>query len=351
MRQAYSAEEPGHFEIRDVDDSPAPGSGEVQMRVRACGVCGSDLHPLRSPERWQSGRVRGHEISGEIIAVGEDVEQWRPGDRVAVQPNLFCGHCGNCRSGQITLCETEFSVVGLTRPGGYSELLTLPQQNVFRLPDGVDFAVGALTEPLAVVAHGYRLAAELDSLRATTGERVLILGGGMIGLLAAFYARQAGAGEVAITARHEHQANSARQLGATRVFTADEDGEAALREWSQANPVDLVIESVGGGGSTLAQAMDAVRRGGRILVLGVASPGATMPVGSLIGKEVRLVGSLMYGYAGKHADYDLAIELERRFGDVLGTLITHRVPFDEIDRAHALALDKSSGSIKVTIEF
>lgn len=350
MREAYTTDRPGGFEIREIDDAPAPGPGEVQIRVRACGVCGSDLHGMRDPARWSAGRRLGHEIAGEVVATGEGVDRWSAGDRAALQPNLFCGDCASCLSGRIEICERRFTVIGLTLPGGYTELLTVPQRNLHRMPDGMDFALGAMTEPLAVVVHGYRMAAEADSGRATTGERVVVLGGGIIGLLAVFYARQAGAGEIAITARYEQQANAARQLGATQVFSADEPGVEELTAWSRKRPVDLVIESVGGNGETLPLAMDVSRRGGRILVLGVFDDQAAMPMQPIIGKGTRIIGSLMYGYAGKHADYDLAIELERRFSDVLGNLLTHRVPLDEIERGFALAVDKSSGAIKVTIE-
>ncbi len=350
MREAYTTDRPGEFEIRECDDAPAPGPGEVQIRVRACGICGSDLHGMRDPARWRGGRRPGHEIAGEVVATGEGVERWAVGDRAALQPNLFCGDCASCLSGRIEICERGFTVVGLTLPGGYTERLTVPERNLHRLPDGVDFALGAMTEPLAVVVHGYRMAAEADPGRPTTGERVAVLGGGIIGLCAVFYARQAGAGEIAITARHEQQANAARQLGATQVFSADEPGAGELRSWSQRHPVDLVIETVGGNGETLPLAMEVSRRGGRILILGVFDDQAAMPMQQIIGKGTRIIGSLMYGYAGKHADYDLAIELERRFSDVLGNLITHRVPLDEIERGFALAVDKSSGAIKVTIE-
>ena len=350
MREAFMTDRPGGFEIRECDDAPAPGAGEVQIRVRACGVCGSDLHGLRDPERWRGGRRPGHEIAGEVVATGEGVDRWAVGDRAALQPNLFCGDCPTCLSGRIEICERGFTVIGLTLPGGYTELLTVPQRNLHRMPDGMDFALGAMTEPLAVVVHGFRMAAEADSGRATTGERVVVLGGGMIGLLAVFYARQAGVGEIAITARYEQQANAARQLGATRVFSGDELGEAELRAWAKEHPVDLVIETVGGSGQVLPLAMDVSRKGGRILVLGVFDDKAMMPMQPIIGKGNRIIGSLMYGYAGMHADYDLAIELERRFSDVLSNLITHRLPLDEIERGFALAVDKSSGAIKVTIE-
>ena len=350
MREAFMTDRPGGFEIRECDDAPPPGPGEVQIRVRAAGICGSDLHGMRDPDRWNGGRRPGHEIAGEVVATGDGVDRWTVGDRAALQPNIFCGDCATCLSGRIEICERGFTVIGLTLPGGYTELLTVPQRNLHRMPDGMDFALGAMTEPLAVVVHGYRMAAEAGGGQTTTGERVVVLGGGIIGLLAVFYARQAGAGEVAITARYEQQANAARQLGATRVFAADEAGEDELRRWSQQHPVDLVIETVGGSGETLPLAMDVSRRGGRILILGVFDGRAAMPMQQIIGKGTRIIGSLMYGYAGQHADYDLAIELERRFGDVLGNLITHRVPLEEIERGFALALDKSSGAIKVTVE-
>jgi threonine dehydrogenase-like Zn-dependent dehydrogenase len=350
MREAFMTDRPGGFEIRECDDAPAPGPGEVQIRVRACGICGSDLHGMRDPDRWNGGRRPGHEIAGEVVATGEGVDRWTVGDRAALQPNLFCGECATCLSGRIEICERGFTVIGLTLPGGYTELLTVPQRNLHRMPDGMDFALGAMTEPLAVVVHGYRMAAEAGSGRTTTGERIVVLGGGIIGLLAVFYARQSGAGEIAITARYEQQANAARQLGATHVFAADEPGEHELRRWSLERPVDLVIETVGGSGEVLPLAMDVSRRGGRILILGVFDGQAAMPMQQIIGKGTRIIGSLMYGYAGQHADYDMAIELERRFGDVLGNLITHRVPLEEIERGFALAVDKSSGAIKVTVE-
>ena len=126
MREAFTTDRPGRFEIREIDDAPAPGPGEVQIRVRACGICGSDLHGMRDPARWSAGRRPGHEIAGEVVATGEGVDRWSVGDRAALQPNLFCGDCASCLSGRIELCERGFTVIGLTLPGGYTELLTVP---------------------------------------------------------------------------------------------------------------------------------------------------------------------------------------------------------------------------------
>ena len=230
------------------------------------------------------------------------------------------------------------------------EFLTLPRQIVYPLPGGMDFAVGALAEPLAVAVHGLRAAAATIGGGTPGGERVVVLGAGTIGLLAAFYTRQSGAAEVAITARHQHQADLARQLGATQVFTADDDGAEELQRWSSVHPVDLAVETVGGAADTLNQALEVVRPGGRVNVLGIFTAPVPVNPRPLQLKELRVIGSVSYGRRGAHADFDVAIELLRRFSDVLGNLVTHRVPLDEIGRGFDLAVDKSSGSIKVTVE-
>ncbi len=350
MRRAYKIDAPGQFEIREEDLTP-PGPGEVLLRVRACGICGSDLHSYRNPERWVAlGRSPGHEVAGEVAELGPDVEGLAPGDRVALQPKPFCGRCEECRGGRVELCSVQRGFFGAGLPGGFAEYLTVPAQNLFRLPEGMEFALGALAEPLAVAVHGHRMAAQLDATSPSAGERVVVLGGGVIGLLCVFYARQAGAGEVAVSARHAHQADAARRLGATRVFDAGEEGGEELRRWSEEHPIDLVIETVGGEADTLEAALAVVRRGGRICVLGVFGAAASLSAQGLIRKQARIVGSVFYGYVGMHHDYDIAIELLRRFGDVLGDLITHRVPLDDVGRGYALAADKSNGSIKVTVE-
>ena len=132
-----------------------------------------------------------------------------------------------------------------------------------------DFVLGAMWEPLSVAIHGYRLAARLDPDRPTTGERVVVLGAGIIGLLSAYYAKEAGAAEVVITAKYSHQAEAARTLGADAVFGSNSEGLAALDGWAEPQPPDVVIETVGGSADTLADAIGIVRRGGRIALLGV----------------------------------------------------------------------------------
>lgn len=348
MRQAVTTEDPARFEIEEYEDGPlAPH--EVLLRVRATGICGSDLHAYRHA-RWQAGRVLGHEIAGEVAAVGDGVTDLEVGRRVALQPRTFCGRCAECRGGRTELCTTDAFVYGLQLPGGFRETLIVPEQNLFPVEPTLDFAVAALAEPLAVAIHGHRVAAQLDAARPTNGERVVVLGGGPIGLMCVFYAAQAGASAVAVTCRYEQQAAAATRLGATQVFEATDEGEAALQQWSRAHPVDLVMETVGGVAQTPTQAARVVRRGGRILILGGFAADVPLPANLVMGKQLRVAGTIFYGYIGMKHDYEIATELVDAHREVLGTLITHRVPLEEAARGIEYAANKASGAVKVTVE-
>ena len=349
MRRAVTTDDPAKFEIEELE-SEAPGAGQVLLRVRACGICGSDLHSYRDRSRWTAGRVLGHEIAGEVAELGEGVSRLRVGQRVALQPRLFCGACAECRGGRTELCQRSGGLIGVQLPGGFQETLTVPQKNLFPVADDLDFAVAALAEPLAVAVHGHRVAAQLDAARPTQGERVVVLGAGAIGLMSVFTARQAGASEVAVTARHEHQAEAARMLGATHVFDADDEGPAELRAWSKEHPVDLVMETVGGAADTPTLAARVARRGGRVLILGVFERAVGMPANLIVGRQLRIAGTVFYSYIGMHHDYEIATALLEEHRELFGRLITHRVSLDEAAAGIALAVDKSSGALKVTVE-
>jgi (R,R)-butanediol dehydrogenase/meso-butanediol dehydrogenase/diacetyl reductase/L-iditol 2-dehydrogenase len=281
-------------------------------------------------------------MSGEIVEIGAAVLTVREGDRVAIEPVLRCGGCSACVVGDYQLCG-RFRILGTTDDGGFAEFVRTPAYTAFPLPAALDFELGALAEPLAVGVHGVRLGG------IGTGQRVVILGAGTIGLLAILAARASGAAHVAVTARHPHQAAAARALGADVVFPADDDGTAGLLAAAAARPVDAVIETVGGGASTLTDALRVVRKGGWIVVLGVfTTPPVLEPI-LLTLKEPRIVGSLTYGRSGPRADFEVALEILARDPERARTLITHRFPLDAIDTAFATAADKRQRTIKVTI--
>jgi threonine dehydrogenase-like Zn-dependent dehydrogenase len=319
---------------------PTPGPGEVVVRVRNCGICGSDLH-------WWHGQMvvpevcPGHEIAGEVADVGAGVTGLKAGDPVALEGIATCGACRYCVAGDYQRCQ-RIGFLGLTLPGGFADFVTVQARHCFRVPAGVDFPTAALSEPLGVAVHGVRLAG------LEIGQRVAVLGAGTIGLMAVVAARAGGAGEIVVTARRPQQKAAALALGADRVV--DEDDTDGLFGDAAERPIDLVVETVGGTATTLDTAAIAARPGGTICVLGAFTGAPTLPAIHLLVKELRIIGSLVYSRAGARADYDIVLELlARRGAEIARALITHRFPLDRVGDAFQTAADKTSGSIKVTI--
>jgi 2-desacetyl-2-hydroxyethyl bacteriochlorophyllide A dehydrogenase len=329
----------GEIAVEQVD-RPTPGPGEVLVRVRSCGICGSDLH-------WWHGEMMiptvcpGHEVAGEVAAVGPGVTSLREGDAVALEGITTCGACVHCLAGDYQRCPMS-QYIGLTSPGGFADYLTMPARHCFRVPAGLDFPTAALSEPLGVAVHGVRISG------LEIGQRVLVLGAGTIGLMAVVAARAGGAGEIVVTARRPQQKAAALALGADRVVDPD---DGALLDDAFANPIDLVVESVGGAADTLGTAAAACRPGGTICLLGVYTTMPPFPAIQTVIKELRIVGSIVYGRAGARADFDIVQDILARRGGELGrTLVTHRVPLDAIADGFRTAADKTTGSIKVSIE-
>jgi len=321
-------------------ETPTPGAGEVVVAVRACGICGSDLHWWHGA--WPAPPVcPGHEIAGEVSAVGRDVRDLKEGDRVALEGIAACGRCHPCQAGDYHYCK-ELAIVGMTHPGGFADSIRMAARHCFPVPAGVDFATAALSEPLAVSVHGVRVAG------LEIGQRVLVLGAGTIGLTAVIAARAGGAGEILVTARRPQQRAAALALGADRVL--DPDDAAAIAAAAAESPIDLVVETVGGEADTLATAIQACRAGGTVCVLGAFTRDPTISAVSVLAKEIRVQGSMVYNRAGSRADFEIVQDILRRDGARIGSaLVTHRFPLDRIVDAFTTANDKTTGSIKVTI--
>jgi len=323
--------------LLEVIERPAPeaASGAVLVRPKVVGICGSDLHIFRGHFNRVVGQSPGHEIAG-VIEGGEGFE---PGTLVAVEPTLPCGQCPACLRGQSPVCR-KLRLMGISAPGGMQELLAVPAANVHPLPDGVGCDIGALAEPLAVCVRA------LNRAEVPTGARVAVVGSGTIGLLTTLLASQL-ASEVAVTARHAHQADLVRRMGAAHVF---EPGSAEFLEWSRRNPVDVVFETVGGAAQTLAEAVNAVRPGGTVLALGVFTGDVQVPARKLVNQEVRLTGSLVYGFTGNQPEFAAAVSLLGRFEPQLAALKTASYPLDRANDAFEHALDKARGAVKVSVE-
>ncbi len=272
--QAGLLREVGRFEVLEVPD-PTPGPGEVLVRVAAAGICGTDRHLLRGEFLGRPPVILGHEFSGTVEAVGEGVTSHKSGDRVACDPNIACGACPSCLRGRINLCEN-LVAVGVHRDGGFAELSAFPAHRALPVPEGLSLWDAALSEPLACCLHA------LDIGAPKPGERVTILGGGVIGLLCLQLARLAGA-EVLLVTRSAQRRHIAEELGARTVATAEEA--------QKAHPfgAELVLECAGVP-ETVAEAPKLAARGGRVVILGVLARGQTVPIEpfDLLVREVDL---------------------------------------------------------------
>jgi L-iditol 2-dehydrogenase len=325
-----------------LEERPVPpiGSGEILVRVIASGICGSDVMEWYRVEK--APLVLGHEIAGEIAAVGEEVTRYKVGDRVFVSHHIPCNTCHYCLRGYHTACETLHTTN--YDPGGFAEYIRIPRLNVdrgvFVLPDEVSFDAGVFVEPLACVIRGQRIA------NLQPGQAVLILGSGISGLLHLLLARTLGAGRIVTTDISAYRLEMARQLGADAVFDAREDIPVRLREINDDRLADLVIVCTGAL-SAFKQALQSVDRGGTILCFATTEPGVDLPVP--INEFWRNEIKLMPSYGNSPLDATLAIELIRSGRVPVEKMITHRLPLTETGRGFRLVAGGGK-SMKVIIE-
>ena len=331
----------GKMRIADVP-RPEAGPGEVVARVASAGVCGSDLL-LHAADTGPETIPEGHEVAGEIVAVGDDVDPALVGQRTAIDTaghGRACDRCWYCRMGQYILCRDP-----ATKEGGFAEYIKRRAAGCYPVPDTLSWEEAALVEPLAVSVHGVRRG------RMSGGETVLVLGAGTIGLTAVAAARAMGAGKVLVTARHAHQADMARLLGADEALSSDDPGLAeAVLEATEGRGADLTIECVGGfTNTTLKQSIELTRKQGRIVVVGGFLGPMTLDWLEPLSKELSVIFSSCYSVLDGRHDYEIAIELMSSGSVELEQLVTHRFPLSDIQQAFDTADDKSTGSIKVQV--
>ncbi len=318
-------------------DVPEPPPGWVRIGVTSAGICGSDLHVYHAALGDPAGMRPGHEVAGIVDAVGEGCTI-APGSHVAVEPIVACGSCAHCRAGRSNLCPTN-GLIGFAHPGGLAEYVCAPEHTLHRLPDDLGQAAAGLSEPMAVCVRGTRIGTIGD------GDRVAVVGAGSIGLLSILTARDAGASEIVVAARHPHQQELARHFGADAVFA---DTAAVLAEIGD-DHVDVVVETVGGDADTVAESVSIARRGGRIVVLGVFTGTVGVPGMPWFSKELTLAASNCYGREREEGDFELAARLVATHADRIEPLVTHTFPLDEVAAAFATADDKSTRAIKVQL--
>ncbi len=334
-----------YYSNRDVrlEEMPTPqiGGGELLVRVEASGICGSDV--MEWYRRHRVPLVLGHEIGGQIVAVGDRVEGYKVGDRVSAAHHVPCNTCYYCLSGHHTVCdtlrETKFD------PGGFAEYIRIPainvERGVFLLPDEVSYEQATFIEPLACVLRGQRLA------HMQPGHSVLIIGSGIAGLLHIHLAGTLGASCVVATDVVDYRLKAARQFGADAAFHAEDDLPARLRQVNQGRLADLVIICTGAT-SAITQGLQSVERGGTVLFFAPTNAGVTIPL-SVNDLFWRNDITLTTSYAGSPADYTAALELIRARRIRVDEMITHRLSLEEASLGFQLIAD-ARNSIKVIIE-
>ena len=343
MMKAVFFDDKRKVSVRDVE-APQCLPGTVLLRVEMCGICGSDLHVFDG--QWpRPDKPIGHEMAGRVIEIGEGAEGFSPGDLVCAEALTHCGRCVECRTGNYNVCSNRGGGKSHGKlTGAFAQIARVPAEIAYRMPPDATAEQAVLAEPTAVACRAASLA------NARPGDRILVIGGGTIGLLCAAVLKARLRLQCMVVAKYEHQASLAKELGADAVhlITSGKTADAVRAFTGGRSGVDAVIDTVG---STiaLADAADAIRPQGTIVLLALPGGRTIMPIHATVGKELRLVGSNCYGWSGAARDFDSAIELITSGVVPAPKIITHRFPLDQAQAAFDAAAGKSAGSVKVIL--
>ncbi|GGM38763.1 alcohol dehydrogenase [Longimycelium tulufanense] len=309
--RAVLIEKPGQLSLATVDD-PTPGPRQVVVAPAAVGICGTDIHIVDgefAPTPYPI--IPGHEFAGTVVAVGTGVTDLAEGDRVAVDPSLFCGECHFCLIGRGNLCE-RWNAIGVTGPGASADYVAAPAANCYRVPNDLPLEYAALIEPLSCAVHGF------DLLPRRLGEHYLIYGAGTMGLLMAQLARHAGAASVSVVDLNRSRLGTAVRIGVDAV-ARDAD------EFDRPEGWETVIDCTGAV-PAIEDGLRRVRRGGTFQVFGVAAADAVAAFSPfrVYNDEITIVGSM----AVLHS-FGRAVDLMAKGVIAPGEMISHSFPLDQ----------------------
>jgi len=296
---------PSRLELVDAPD-PQPAEGEVLVRVRACGICGSDIHGWDgSTGRRRPPLIMGHEASGEIAAVGPKVTAWKAGDRVTFDSTIYCGECAPCRAGRVNLCENRrvlgVAPVEYSQDGAFAEFAAMPARILYRLPDGLSFPHAAMVEPVSIAIHA------VQRVKVAPTDTAVVVGSGMIGLFVVQALRWAGAKRIIAIDLEAKRLDLARELGATDTIQSDQaDVAAEVARLTGGNGADLAFEVVGIS-PTLQLALACLRKGGSAVLVGNLAPKTDFPLQAVVTREISLFGS-----CSSAGEYPLCLDLISR---------------------------------------
>ena len=310
------------FEFMDVP-VPEIGADDVLVQVKACGICGSDIHGMTGG----SGRrippiIMGHEASGVIVETGLKVTGWQTGDRVTFDSTIYCGECHFCRKGLINLCDQR-RVLGVScaeyrQHGAFADYVAVPQHILYRLPDEVTFAYGAMVEPVSIAVHAVsRLPVRLD-------DTAVVVGSGMIGLLVIQTLRAAGCGNIIAVDLNEFRLDCALQMGADLALNPkNSDVPAEIHKFTRGYGADVAVEVVGAT-PTLQMALMSLGKGGSLALVGNLAPSVDLPLQTVVTRQLTVLGS-----AASCGQYPASLNMIARGSINVETLISAIAPLSE----------------------
>jgi L-iditol 2-dehydrogenase len=333
--------QPREIIIKDVPE-PNPQAGEVMIRVKSVGICGTDFH------YWRTGSVGnftirepfilGHEVSGQVVQVGQAVSSLSVGDRVVVDIQVPCGRCRFCRMGRYNLCPVKRCMGDPPTNGAFAEYVTWPADFTYAMPHGMTFDEGALIEPLSIGLY------VVSRARICLGDSVVIMGAGTVGLMALYAALAAGADEVYVVDIDDWRLDKAKEFGATATINAKDDVASRIHDLTNGSYVDTTIEASGSTTATI-QAVRVTRRGGKIALVGVYDTGKfTYPLLDVIMKELTVMGNI----DGANA-FPKSLNLMASEKIDAEKLITHHLPLEDIERGFKILDEKKEHALKIQL--
>ena len=331
--------EPGKIEFRKIQ-VPEVGDDQALVKIKYIGVCGSDIHVYHGKHPFTRYPVtQGHEVSGEIVALGKNVRNLHVGQHVTIEPQVTCGKCYPCRHGKYNLCE-ELKVMGFQTTGTASTFFAAPVERVTPIPETMDFKDGAMIEPLAVAVHAVRRYGDV------TGQNICVIGAGPIGNLVAQVAKALGAAKVMVTDISDYRIDLARECGADAVYnTTKVDFGDAMVETFGPDKADVIYDCAGND-ITMGQAIKYARKGSTIILVAVYAGMANVDLAVLNDHELDLNTTMMY----RHEDYLTAIELVNAGEIELMKLQSKVFPFSEYLDAYKFIDANREKTMKVLID-
>lgn len=331
-----------HFEYTDVPD-PTCGPEDVLVQVKACGICGSDVHGLDgSTGRRIPPVIMGHEAAGVIAAVGSQVTGFAVGERVTFDSTIYCGSCWYCRRGLVNLCDDR-RVLGVScgeyrRDGAFAEVVGVPQRTAYRLPEGVSFQDAALVEPLCVAVHA------VNRTPLALNDTAVVVGCGVIGLLVVQAARLAGCGRIIAVDIQQEKLDLACEMGADVGLKADaQDVTARVQELTDGRGADITFEAVGSPSAFLS-AVHSVRKGGALTLIGNLSPRVELPLQAAVTRQLSL-----YGSAASCGEYPACLDMIARGRIDLDALLSAVAPLSEGAAWFSRLHSREPGLMKVVL--